>query len=254
MVITRICPATDIVCNNPLCGPTVCAIASARFFTPPPISGDVETMTPEQAVEHLTSLRKRFADDGDPLYPKALRQAVQANYDALTLAIAALSLPAVPVDMNLPETLEGHWATSAGREMAMSYVSKDRDRSRLCMGHLTDFELANAIFMVSGHEFELIALQTAAKERIRWLSAQLALALRQPPPEASLGGEWRDLASAPKDGTDFLALIPWQRKHHQMAGCFAPDGKFRSWPGRNRYEPTHWRPLPAPPALNGGGK
>ena len=60
--------------------------------------------------------------------------------------------------------------------------------------------------------------------------------------------EWKPIESAPKDGTDFLALIPWQRKHHQMVGCFAPDGKFHSWPGRSVYAPTHWQPLPAPPA------
>jgi hypothetical protein len=58
---------------------------------------------------------------------------------------------------------------------------------------------------------------------------------------------WRTMETAPRDGTDFLALIPWQRKHHQMTGCFARDGKFHSWPGRLVYHPTHWQPLPEPP-------
>ena len=61
-------------------------------------------------------------------------------------------------------------------------------------------------------------------------------------------GEWLSIESAPKDGTDFLAAIPFNRKHHQMVGCFAPNGKFVSWPGRIRYHPTHWQPLPAPPS------
>lgn len=59
---------------------------------------------------------------------------------------------------------------------------------------------------------------------------------------------WFDIATAPRGQVDFLALIPWQRRHHQMVGCFAPDGHFRSWPGRSRYEPTHWMPLPDPPS------
>lgn len=59
--------------------------------------------------------------------------------------------------------------------------------------------------------------------------------------------DWKPIETAPKDGSDFLALIPWQTKHHQMVGCFAPDGRFRSWPGRMKYEPTYWQPLPPYP-------
>jgi hypothetical protein len=62
-----------------------------------------------------------------------------------------------------------------------------------------------------------------------------------------MADHWKDISTAPKDGTDFLALIPWQKKHHQMVGYFAPDRKFRSWPGRIIYEPSHWMPLPEPP-------
>lgn len=41
---------------------------------------------------------------------------------------------------------------------------------------LTDFELANAIYMASRTDLDLIVYQTAAKERIRWLSIRLAQA------------------------------------------------------------------------------
>lgn len=58
---------------------------------------------------------------------------------------------------------------------------------------------------------------------------------------------WMPIETAPKDGTDFLALCSYQRKHHQMVGCFAPKGTFVSWPGRWDYRPTHWQPLPKPP-------
>lgn len=70
----------------------------------------------------------------------------------------------------LPETLPGHWSTPDGREMAQTYSTKTRDD--LCNPSQTDYELANALYMESGP----IVLQTAAKERMRWLSVQLAMA------------------------------------------------------------------------------
>jgi len=73
-----------------------------------------------------------------------------------------------------------------------------------------------------------------------------ARASRKPAAKAEHG--WRPIATAPRDGTDFLAALEYKRRHHQMVGCFAPDGKFHSWPGRHVYEPTHWMPLRPPPA------
>lgn len=64
---------------------------------------------------------------------------------------------------------------------------------------------------------------------------------------ASSPSGWRTMDSAPRDGTDFLARIPWQKKHHVMVGCYAPNGKFVSWPGRVAYTPDAWMPLPPPP-------
>jgi len=73
----------------------------------------------------------------------------------------------------LPDDLPGHWSTREGREMAEETASQPRER--LCMGHVSDLALANAVFMASRESLDLIAYQTAAKERIRWLSGQLAL-------------------------------------------------------------------------------
>ena len=53
------------------------------------------------------------------------------------------------------------------------------DRSLLSMGSLTDFQLANDQYLVNRDSLDLIAYQTAAKERIRWLSIRLAEALEQ---------------------------------------------------------------------------
>jgi hypothetical protein len=63
------------------------------------------------------------------------------------------------------------WADFSSRP---EYASKSRER--LAMGGMTDFELANAQFMVDRRDTMLGAYQTAAKDRIRWLSVQLAKA------------------------------------------------------------------------------
>lgn len=47
------------------------------------------------------------------------------------------------------------------------------ERAKLCKGHLTDDELANAVFL---HCHGDIGTLTAAKERIRWLSRSLLAA------------------------------------------------------------------------------
>ncbi len=74
---------------------------------------------------------------------------------------------------DLPETLPGHWMTPSGHQMAQRFV--DKPRSSLMMADHSDLELANALYLESGP----IALQTAAKDRMRWLSVQLALALAE---------------------------------------------------------------------------
>lgn len=68
----------------------------------------------------------------------------------------------------------GHLVTDSGTDMANSYLEMSRDD--LAYGQRSDLELANDIYMASRHDLELLSLQTAAKERIRWLSAQLARA------------------------------------------------------------------------------
>ncbi|WP_156416619.1 MULTISPECIES: hypothetical protein, partial [unclassified Sphingopyxis] len=81
--------------------------------------------------------------------------------------------------VTLPETAPGHWDTPEGREKAIEYLSKTREQ--LCMGDRSDLALANAQYLedisVGTVTFQsAIGMQTAAKERIRWLSVQLAAA------------------------------------------------------------------------------
>ena len=70
----------------------------------------------------------------------------------------------------------------------------DRDRASLAMGDLTDDELANAVFMygndtpdmrevIAGTAKMPIVYLTAAKDRIRWLSRQLAAQAAPAPSE-----------------------------------------------------------------------
>lgn len=75
--------------------------------------------------------------------------------------------------------MPGHWDTAEGRAIAEDYLK--RDRRALCMGDVSDLALANAQYLedisVGTVTFQsAIGMQTAAKERIRWLSAHLAVA------------------------------------------------------------------------------
>lgn len=94
--------------------------------------------------------------------------------DAFTEWRARLKTALAAPPAELPENLPGHWQTKAGLEMATEYAGWGRDR--IGKRDLTDFELANAVFMASRDDLDLIVYQTAAKERIRWLSVHLALA------------------------------------------------------------------------------
>lgn len=103
---------------------------------------------------------------------------------------------------------------------------------------------------VAGPEFtELYSAMAGAIERGDHLGA---------PVEQE--SEWRTIESAPKDGTDILAVIAGT--HTQTGRSFIPEvvswesdesgGYWWNcmWPAEQMhtlYEPTHWRPLPTPP-------
>jgi hypothetical protein len=67
--------------------------------------------------------------------------------------------------------LQGHW-DNPDPDMVAEYSK--RERSSLMHGDMTDFALANRQYMAGRGDLDLVAWQTAAKERIRWLSVQLA--------------------------------------------------------------------------------
>lgn len=75
------------------------------------------------------------------------------------------------------ERPEGHCADDkAWTEFFARYAPLSRQQ--LGYGELSDFALANAQFLVDRNSLDLGVFQTAAKDRIRWLSVQLAIALQ----------------------------------------------------------------------------
>jgi hypothetical protein len=71
------------------------------------------------------------------------------------------------------------------------------------MGHRTDDELANAVYLYDHRSgLESIGLLTAAKERIRWLSRRLVEA-----------GSWQDISTAPKDRSILILVVHVNAKY-----------------------------------------
>jgi len=84
----------------------------------------------------------------------------------------------------VPDSMPGHWDSSDGARMAREYVGLYREQ--LLKGDVSDLALANAQFLKGREDLDLIVYQTAAKERIRWLSVQLAVARGFAAPEVEV--------------------------------------------------------------------
>lgn len=72
-----------------------------------------------------------------------------------------------------PDVLSGHYSTPDGREMLARYTGLTREQ--LSGADRTDTEIAFMCGMASGADIESTTTLHLAKDRIRWLSAQLAL-------------------------------------------------------------------------------
>lgn len=88
--------------------------------------------------------------------------------------------------------------------------------------------------------------------------------------EGNVGGGWQPIFTAPKDGTpvDLWGInhLRWDKGRERIVNV--KWGPVSNWMGQERddwqhgrgddFEPTHWMPLPAPPALStetdGGGE
>jgi hypothetical protein len=107
--------------------------------------------------------------------------------------------------LNLPSTLTGHWNALDGFEMAKRYAPMTR--AQLCGGTSTDMLVAFEIASLRRDDPPGIFEPTlaTARDRIRWLSAQLARALQlvetahgvmAEPSEIPGSQEWFDEAEA----------------------------------------------------------
>lgn len=117
----------------------------------------------------------------------------------------------------LPDVMPGHWDTEGGADMARRSLRETREQ--LSMGHMSDLHLANAQFLedITGGSVTFqsgIKMQTAAKERIRWLSAHLAHRLQSEAPLRAEIARLEALLNTPETA-DFLAGVPLEAAHQR---------------------------------------
>ena len=90
-----------------------------------------------------------------------------------------------------------------------------------------------------------------ASEDVAHADEAEAIADRQAREEARDGGGWRTIDSAPREWVDVLLFVPKLRCDHRKVceGWYDENkGEWRS-AAFGRVRPTHWRPLPAAPAI-----
>lgn len=121
----------------------------------------------------------------------------------------------------LPDVLDGHWTTQEGREMAERYAGKKR--SELCHGDHTDFALANAVFMADRNSLDLMAYQTSAKDRIRWLSAQVAILTARAEASEQREAGLREVVNSLKETWEREAPMYRSRVQKNMIEAFVRD-------------------------------
>lgn len=83
------------------------------------------------------------------------------------------------VDAAQPSTVAARWRANGQPDPHGSRY--ECERAALPKGDMSDDELANRMFIADRNDLDLIVWQTAAKERIRWLSRALIAALEPHP-------------------------------------------------------------------------
>lgn len=64
-------------------------------------------------------------------------------------------------------------------------------------------------------------------------------------PTVYVRGDWGDMDTAPHDGTDILT---WDGNDHAVLFYSQHGNGWTCGNPKIKYNPTHWMPLPAPPA------
>jgi len=110
----------------------------------------------------------------------------------------------------------------------------DVERARLSKGSISDDELANGLYLCDRNSLELIGYQTAAKERIRWLSRQLDAATLER--DRLADGINRALQRAALANTDVVGIDNLILRCGELAGVIS---RLRS--GLELRDMTHQR-------------
>lgn len=100
-----------------------------------------------------------------------------------------------------------------------------------------------------GSEFDGECHLTDAEAREA--AAEIA-SLRAQLEDARRADEWQDISTAPKDGTELLLAhseAVFSGWWHDGGSAGWTDGSTNHYDDYCLLHPTHWRPLPAPPAL-----
>lgn len=130
----------------------------------------------------------------------------------------------------------------------LAYLAAPPDREAVAYAHYRQamkeaFDAGQITDDVRLQSWEELSPDTKAAN-LRYADAMLAAAPRE--------AEWRDMASAPRDETAFLAvadqevfIIYWSN----LSNCWLSDETSH----RLLVAPTRWTPLPAPPASTGEG-
>jgi hypothetical protein len=141
----------------------------------------------------------------------------------------ASDTPAPPAEPS-NEALIGKLVNAATRFAASTYGQAKTDYSAQADAAVLD-ELLQAAYEreTAGRAKELAAIERLTKTRA-------AVLARMGVPQ------WRDIASAPKDGTQFIA---WYAKMGVRELTWWTGEKWARFGGT--AQPTHWQPLPAAP-------
>ncbi|WP_257164639.1 hypothetical protein [Bradyrhizobium sp. SRS-191] len=115
--------------------------------------------------------------------------------------VSALADEIVAVDGCAQQTPASRWREKG--EPDPHGTRYDCERAKTAGGHLTDDEVANAVYLDPS-----IANTTIAKDRIRWLSRKLAEALAEQATDSRLR-QWREAILSKCRASDGFDRLPW---------------------------------------------
>ncbi|HEX7324286.1 MAG TPA: hypothetical protein VF292_02890 [Rhodanobacteraceae bacterium] len=163
----------------------------------------------------------------------------------------AQSLPDVPElseRLGKPDPVFAAWR---GRQNKKSWVHLDL--SALRIGYELGLRAVNAECLeLRKHNAALAACWSKAVDRAEAVEAKVATLTQQP---AEAQPAWRDIATAPKDGTVIWAFNGEQGRMRWIEGAeyalWIYDDELLSDACPEPDQPTHWMPLPVEPAPPG---